>query len=199
MNFFCKKMVRIQAALLLSSAMACILIPPKHWPGLEDSAAFQVQAQVFPYIDNMAPFNHTHMQRWVALQPVNHLLDMCVCQNLLISCLIYHKILQAVWASNLSGSITEDPAILGVMIGIIWRCSPLLRILTLVAHILQEIAHSATACHGGVEPVIQSLAFHLHPVEERTMDELSDVGIVFYCQISDSESESWQEQCAGKI
>lgn len=104
--------------------------------------------------DKMAPFNHTHMQRWVALQPVNHLLDMCVCQNLLISCLIYHKILQAVWASNLSGSIREDPAILGVMIGIIWRCSPLLPILTREAHILQEIAHSATACHGVLSDLI---------------------------------------------
>lgn len=49
MNFFCKKMVQMLAALLLSSAKACILILQKNWLGREDLIVCQIRAQAYPF------------------------------------------------------------------------------------------------------------------------------------------------------
>lgn len=103
-------------------------------------------------------FKHFHIRRWVALlQLMIHILDMAApCQSPLISCLISHKILQAVWdSSNLvSVSIMGDLPMLELVNGIIWRFSPLLPASTLGGHVLLGVAHSTMACHGVLPDLI---------------------------------------------
>lgn len=80
------------------------------------------------------------------------------CQRPLISYLISHKILQAVWdSSNLvSVSIMGDLPMFELVNGIIWRFSPLLPASTLGGHVLLGVAHSTMACHGVLPDLILS-------------------------------------------